>query len=113
MATVTIEDLESRQGEIKARLKELDSEFAGEVLPEDQRAEWNKLNEELEENGSRIEELEARAARIVSIASNGDETSRESGDGASFNIQRPGVARGDDIFDLTTVRATSDSPLGR
>lgn len=113
MAAMTVEELEARQGEIKARLKEIDSEFAGEALPDEQRAEWNKLNEDLEQNAARIEELEARAARIVEIASNGDDTSREAGDGASFNIQRPGVVRGDDIHDLTTVRATSASPLGR
>jgi HK97 family phage major capsid protein len=113
MATVTIEELEQRQGEIKTLLKEIDTEFAGETLPEEKRAEWNGLNEELESNKERIEELEARAARIVEIASNGDDSTRENGDGASFQVAKPGSVRGNDIFDLTTVRATSDSPLGQ
>ncbi|HXH90699.1 MAG TPA: phage major capsid protein [Thermoanaerobaculia bacterium] len=113
MAAVTVEDLETRNGEIKARLKEIDSSFEGEALPEDERAEWNQLNEELEGNDERIKELEARAARLVEIAGNGDSTARENGDGYSFMTRPHDVPRGDDIHDLTTVRATSTSPLGQ
>src|SRR4051794_29912029 len=106
MAAVTIEELESRQTEIKGRLAEIDTEFAGEALPDDTRSEWNGLNEEHDRNTELLGELRARQERVSSLADN--ESNRENG--AGFHTPRAGVTRGDDIYDLTTVRASVSSP---
>jgi HK97 family phage major capsid protein len=110
---MTIDQIDERVGEINTRRGELDKEYEGQAFPEEAREEWNKLLEERDEVLLPLKkELEVRNEEITSTASNGN-GSTESGDGATFQIQRAGTARGDDIFDLTTVRATSDSPLGQ
>lgn len=105
-APLTIEELDERQEEIRSRVKELDQEFAGKVLPEAERSEWNDLNEELESNVKVIAELRSRHDRITEIA--GDPTRQEAG--AHFQTGRPGVVRDADIWDLTTVRANMSDP---
>jgi HK97 family phage major capsid protein len=112
---MTIDQIDERVGEINTRRAELDKEFAGQAFPEEAREEWNALLEERDEVLLPLKkELEVRNEEITSTASNGNGNgSTESGDGATFQIQRPGAVRGDDIYDLTTVRATSESPLGQ
>ncbi len=66
MASVT--ELEARQAEIRTRLKDIDSEAAGEVLVDDARTEWNNLNEELDANLAAVAELKARFARLEAIS---------------------------------------------
>lgn len=108
MAPVTnIEDLEARQTEIRGRLQEIDAEYVGQALPDDARSEWNTLNEELERNNTLLEELRARRARVDALAGNPRAT--EPGD-ADFRTRRAGTVRGDDIYDLSTVRASVSNP---
>lgn len=106
MAVVTVEELEARNGEIAARLKEIDTEHAGDMFPDDTRAEWNDLYEEQEGNSKRIAELNKRTELIAALGEQPE--SRE--DGAHFQVLKPGVTRGDDIFDLSTVRMSAESP---
>src|SRR6266699_114461 len=116
MAAMTIEQIDERVGEINARRAEIDKEFEGQAFPEETREEWNKLLEERDEVLLPLKkELEIRNEEIVGAASeNGNGNKRtESGDGADFQIHRAGAIKGNDIFDLTTVRATNDSPLGQ
>jgi HK97 family phage major capsid protein len=103
MALVTVEEYQARQTEIRSRLTEIDSEFAGQGFPEDIRSEWNELNTELDNNETTISELEARRARLEEVS--GDTRRREQG--AEFNVQRSGVARGEDIYDLASVRTSA------
>ena len=104
---MTIEEIQARQAEIKSRLQEIDSEFSGEELPAENRSEWNKLNEEFDANGERAAELIARRDRVEALA--GSEENRESG--ASFQIgSKPGAVKGDDIYDLSTVRSSVSGP---
>jgi HK97 family phage major capsid protein len=103
---MTIEELRARQTEIKARLDEMNKEFAGRAYPDDIKTEWNTLNEERDENETTIGELEARASRLAELE--GVEPSRE--DGAAFHTPRSGVPKGADIFDLSTVRSSVSSP---
>lgn len=103
---MTIEELEARQTEIRSRLQEIDNEHRGQVLPDEARSEWNDLNEELDRNEEQLTELRARRDRIERIS--GNEANRE--EGAAFHTSRSGVARGEDIYDLTTIRATVASP---
>jgi HK97 family phage major capsid protein len=101
----TLEELESRQSEIRELLKDIDQEFAGEVLPEDRRKEWNDLNGEFETNAKTIAELKARHQRVQELA----EAPGNTEDGSTFHT-RPNAARGDDIYDLTTIRMSVSSP---
>lgn len=106
VALVTIEELEARQTEVRARLAEIDQEHAGASFAEDTRTEWNTLNEELERNDELLGELRTRRQRIEEIA--GNPRNRE--EGAEFHTARPGVSRGEDIYDLTTIRAGISNP---
>lgn len=104
-ALVTIEEYEARQEEIKARLLEIDADFPGQRLPDDVRSEWNELNTERDENKEIIAELGARRGRLESL----DSVDHIESEG-SFQTRRSGVARGDDIYDLSTVRSSIASP---
>jgi HK97 family phage major capsid protein len=105
-APVTVEEFEARQTAIEARLAELDTEHAGQVMPDEARAEWDRLEEEHERNVTTLEELRYRRERVQGLSA--DEDRRE--DGTSFHTQRAGVARGEDIWDLTTVRSSFANP---
>ena len=106
MASMTIEELEARQTEISGRLQEIDAEFAGQALPDDSRSEWNQLNEEQEANAGLLQELRARKERVETLKD--VPNARE--EGAAFHTPRSGVTRGEDIYDLSTVRASVSSP---
>lgn len=64
----TLSDLQTRQAEIKTRLREIDSAADGERFTDAQTDEWNALNAELEELRKHVEELEARQARIQELS---------------------------------------------
>ena len=72
----TIEEIDSRQAEIRTRLQEIDREYAGQALPDDVRSEWNDLNEELEHNDELRGELVARLERIAQIVGDPERTER-------------------------------------
>ena len=101
---MTIEELEQRQTEIKADLKQLDAEYAGQILPEEEREKWNALNTEHDQNEEMLEELRARKERLVKFADNPDNVERGT-DFGSFQMARPSATRGNDIWDTTTIRA--------
>lgn len=89
----TVEEMQARSEAIRGRLTEINSEFAGQLLPDDIRKEWNELNEEVD-NLERLQaELEARRARVEELSR--EESRRE--EGAHFNV--PSRTRGDDPFD--------------
>jgi HK97 family phage major capsid protein len=102
MASLTIEEHRSRLDEIRTAIKELDTEYAGQVLPDEKRAEWNKLNDELEAGEATVKELEARADRIASLSRDG-----KAEDGADrYQVRtNAGSTRGGDIYDLTSLRS--------
>jgi HK97 family phage major capsid protein len=105
-----METLEARQSEIKTRLEEIDTEFAGLQLPDETRAEWNDLNTELEANRDLIAELRSRQARVEELRDRGstetppaDEKIRWDGGG-----RRPGRVP-DDLFDVPEYRSRTSS----
>lgn len=104
----TIEEHRARQGEIKTVLQDMDAEFAGQVLPDDKRSEWNELNEELDNLGETISELAARSARLENLS--GESRNVEPAIG-TFGTRRAGVAAGDDIYDLATLRSADANTL--
>lgn len=101
----TIEELEARQSEISTRLAEIDNEYAGVIMPEEARSEWNRLGEERAQNETLLAELNQRQEYLRSIADDPAHQER----GATF--QTPGPRRqGSDIWDLAAVRATARGP---
>lgn len=108
MALVTVEEYQARQGEIRLRMESIDQEHAGRVLPQEIAQEWTELRDELSRNDETIEELELRRRTLDEIQGKGDSKNTERG--ASFHTARPGVARGQEIYDLTTVRSSALSP---
>jgi HK97 family phage major capsid protein len=99
------DELQARESEIRTRLEQIDSEHAGEALPDPVREEWNQLNAERDELKKTIDELETRKARIEELSGKGNGEA-----GAHFHVARSGVPRGEDVFDLSTVRASATDP---
>jgi HK97 family phage major capsid protein len=108
---MTIEELRARQEEIRGRLQEIDGEYTGRYLaPEsDDGQEFERLNDEFEENQRTIDQLEARHARLEQIADR-QENREEPRESSVFNTRSSRVQRGDDIYDLSTIRASVGSP---
>lgn len=100
---MTPEEIASRQDEITARLKELDTEFAGKQMPDEEREEFKSLFEERKSLDDLADELETRRQIVEDAAKNPE--AREAG----FQVRTERV-RGDDIYDLSTVRAAVNSP---
>lgn len=99
-----VEEVKARIEALVSRLREIDTEFAGAMLPEEIRSEWNAVNKELEEKRALVKELEARQQRVAEMAE-----SPEAREAVSFQIGRQ-RARGDEIYDLTTIRTSITSP---
>lgn len=104
---MTIDELQARQSEIKARLQEIDGEYPGEELAPEARDEWNRLNEEHEGNVTRLSELVARRDRVEELSGNSENREPAAG---SIQVRKSGGARGEDIWDLSTVRSSVSGP---
>lgn len=105
---MTIDEIKARRAEIKTRLSEIDSEHAGERIPDHAKSEWNDLNQEDEKLDALGTELVARRERLEELSS--DSSRQVSGDGATFQTRRPGATQGEDIWDLSTVRGSAAGP---
>jgi HK97 family phage major capsid protein len=104
VAAVTKDELRSEIADKKSRLEEIDAENAGERFTEETREEWNRMNGEVDDLESRVEELEARERRLAELSDRPENVEKE------IQFPRPGVARGDDIYDLSTVRRSYVDP---
>ena len=103
MAARTIEEHEAELTELRSRVTEIDTEYAGEALPDEIRAEWDDKNLEIETKVGLIDELRARHERVESLSK--DPASRE--EGASFHTRSARVQ--ENIWDIASVRAQSRS----
>lgn len=105
---MTPEEIRARISEIRTRLQEIDTANQGRYIdPEsDDGREWRSLNEELEEQDRTLQQIEARQARLRDLDANPE--ARE--DEPEFHTRRAGAARGDDIYDLSSVRMSAASP---
>jgi HK97 family phage major capsid protein len=104
--SMTIEERQARLTEIRARQEELDTECAGQTFTDEQRTEFEALAAERVEQDRAIEELEQRRSYLEEQARQGE--NREGG--SVFHTARPGSVRGDDIYDLTTIRSSFGNP---
>jgi HK97 family phage major capsid protein len=96
----TLDEHVIRLGEIKTRQTELNEEYAGRDFPDDVKAEFETLQQKKLATKKTIAQLKTRIAWVQEEAENEDSTE----DGATFNTARPGAVRGDDIWDLSTIR---------
>lgn len=103
--SMTIEERQARLTEICARQGELDTEFAGMTFTNEARDEFEALARERVEQLAAVEELEQRHAYLEDQAREAE--NRESG---VFHTARPGAVRGNDIYDLTTIRSSFSNP---
>jgi HK97 family phage major capsid protein len=102
MDPMTIEERTARQSEIRARLAEIDSEFAGGAMDEESRSEWDELNTEYDQHEVAIADAQRRQERIRALADNPD---------ATVQVVRPaqgtrtgGGSRPENIYDLAEIR---------
>lgn len=99
----SVEDLLDYQKTVVSRMADLNSEYDGLPFPSEARDLFATLKEQDDEINARVAELKARQRAI-------EETGSRSGnrEALSFNTARPGVSRGDDIYDLSSVRLGFD-----
>jgi HK97 family phage major capsid protein/HK97 family phage prohead protease len=102
---MTVEERAARQDEIKARLAEIDSEYAGSELPDDVRSEWNTLDEEYELHERAIRDANERRERLARLAGEPGRVERPS------DYARPvvGARTAKNIFDLSEIRGLARS----
>ncbi len=102
--SLTIEDLETRQEEIRGRLAQIHEEFRGKLFSDEATTEWNDLGEELDGNKKLITQMRAREDFILGAA--GEPARQERG--ADFTAGRPRVSD-DAIYDLVAIRNSARS----
>jgi HK97 family phage major capsid protein len=98
---VTIEEWRAHEAELRQRTTELDTEYAGQKMPDTARAEWDETNAQIEAARETIAELEVRAARLADLSER-DENAGRIGEG--LQVARPGAIRSEDIYDLGEYR---------
>jgi HK97 family phage major capsid protein/HK97 family phage prohead protease len=107
---MTVEERQARQEEIRARITELDTEYAGGSLPAEQQAEMERLASEHEDHDQAIRSANARKALIAKLAGAG---STENGTG--FTAPTGGAGTGgqrraqENIYDLAALRRDARS----
>lgn len=102
---MTVEERAARQSEIKARLAEIDTEYAGSELPDDVRSEWNTLDEEYDLHERAIKDANERRDRLARLAGEPGRVERPS------DYARPvtGARTAKNIFDLSEIRGLARS----
>jgi len=103
----SVEDLIAYQGEIRSKMADMNVEFDGLPFTEEARDLYASLKEQNNEIEARVAELKARKRDLETI--NGRDANREM---VSFNTARPGSVRGDDIYDMSTLRSNPMDPSG-
>lgn len=103
--TMTVEEREQRQAEIRTRLQEIDAEHNGAELPEERQTEWDDISSEYEVHTAAIKAAKARAARLDMLAGQGSTE-----DGTGFTA--PNVIRRkatENVYDLIALRRDARS----
>jgi HK97 family phage major capsid protein len=106
MAAVGKKELRDEIEELKERREALDTEYAGQRFPQEARDQFNVLCDQIKDAEETLGELARREALLA-------EAANDPGNLETMNIPqfpRPGVARGDDIWDLSTVNRSFDDP---
>src|SRR4051812_33220971 len=104
----TRDELRAELDEHRSRVQEIDSAYAGQYLdPEsDDGQEWANRNEQIDELRRTLDQIERREQRLAELAR--DPERQE--DGTAFHTRRANTTTGEDIYDLSTVRASMSNP---
>lgn len=106
MEAVGKDELRAEILELKDRREEIDAKYAGERFTQDVRDEFNVLCDDIKDREETLDELLRREQIIVEASSKPDNIETVE----MPQITRPGVARGEDIYELSTVRRSYDDP---
>lgn len=102
-----IEELRARLEEIRSELSALDEENRARVFTAEDQNKWDRLEGERSAKEAELAEFEYRAKRIAEL--NGDESHAEGEQ--RFQIgARTGKPKGEDIWDLSTIRSSVSGP---
>lgn len=104
--TMTVEERQTRQGDIQRRLNELDAEYNGAALPTERQTEWDSLSAEFDEHTGHIAAAVARQQRIAALSGAGSSEGGTPFNGAPAFNQRRSTS---DIYDLTAIRRDARS----
>lgn len=104
----TRDELRAELAEARSRVQEIDAAYAGQYLdPESEDGqEWSERNEQIDDLRRTLDQLERREQRLRELAD--EPANRE--DGTTFHTRRADTTTGDDIYDLSTVRASISNP---
>jgi HK97 family phage major capsid protein/HK97 family phage prohead protease len=102
--TMTVQEREQRQGEIRTRLQEIDAEYNGAALPEERQTEWDSISSEFEEHTHAIRAANARASRLAALAGSGSTE-----EGTPFTPPNVIVKRPENVYDITSLRRDARS----
>jgi HK97 family phage major capsid protein/HK97 family phage prohead protease len=112
----TVEERAARQSEIRSRLAELDTEYSGAELPQEARAEWTALQEEMVVHERSIADANSRADYLRYINDNNigatervdNQRAGYGTDGGGFAARMggsgPSFVQSRDIYDLAAIR---------
>lgn len=104
---LTVEERVARQSDIRARLAEIDTEYAGAALDDTARSEWTSLQNELIENDNAIRDATSRAAYLRTLAQNPDATIPGTDPGSGYSDAQAGQ-RGDAVPAGGQARSAAD-----
>lgn len=104
----SVDNLETRNAEIRSVLKDLDAAAAGEEFSPEDRQRWNELNDELDANEKTIAELNARAERLAALSQSDRNTETERTHGPHFQTRKPSAVP-DDPTRLEEYRTRASS----
>lgn len=102
---LNLEECNARLEEIRSRIEEMDREADGTTFSAEQEREWHDLLDERKVVTQLRDQLKVRADTVAAVA---EEEGRS--ELTTPNIPRPGAVRGDNIWDLTTVRMSAHNP---
>lgn len=105
---MTKEELLAEGTSLKVRIGEINTQYEGQYIdptsPDGK--EWNTAMARVEEVEKIVAQIDTREAQIARLASSDKNTEI----GATFHTPKSGVARGDDIYDLSTIRMNMADP---
>ena len=102
---MSVEERAARQGEINARMVEIEAEYTAQRLPEEVRAEWDSLVAEHVEHAAVIDEQRARQEQLAALA--GDPARLEAGSPQRSAPQF--VRKVENPYDLVAIRQQARS----
>lgn len=107
---MTVAERAARQEEIRSRLTEIDNEFAGAALPDDTRAEWDRLLEEQAEHKRAIDDANERRAQLAQTFGDPKSSERVGVPPVRKPIEAPNVViKRSDIYNMAAIRQEARS----